>query len=99
MLRLFSRLLAIHAPIKSKPVEDAIWNAASKLVKKTDRPGDLNQAFIELGSTVCKPTNPGCSACPLQTGCGAYMLSTQKTVSGPFRDNVFVIAPNATDSP
>ncbi|KAG9009612.1 hypothetical protein FRB94_011875 [Tulasnella sp. JGI-2019a] len=76
VLRLFSRLLAVHAPLKSKSVQDIIWDAASVLVSQTDRPGDLNQAFIELGSTVCKPTSPLCDTCPIQKGCGAYLLST-----------------------
>ncbi|KAG8890402.1 hypothetical protein FRB98_008977 [Tulasnella sp. 332] len=77
VFRLFSRLLALHAPLKSKPVQDIIWDAASTLVSKTDRPGDLNQAFIELGSTICKPTSPLCGECPLQKGCGAYSLLTK----------------------
>jgi A/G-specific adenine glycosylase len=41
-------------------------------------PGDINQALIELGSTVCKVQNPSCSSCPLNQWCGAY----QKTLNG-----------------
>ena len=33
------------------------------------RPGDWNQAIMELGATVCAPRNPLCSACPLQPDC------------------------------
>ncbi|KAG8918094.1 hypothetical protein FRC00_012883, partial [Tulasnella sp. 408] len=75
--RLFARLLAIHAQPK-KAALDLIWNAASKLVKTTDRPGDLNQAFIELGSTICKPQNPACGSCPLKDGCAAYRLANEE---------------------
>ncbi|KIO30707.1 hypothetical protein M407DRAFT_20236 [Tulasnella calospora MUT 4182] len=75
--RLFSRLLAIHAQPK-KAALDLIWNAASKLVETTDRPGDLNQALIELGSTICKPQNPACGNCPLKDGCAAYRLANEK---------------------
>ncbi|KAG8989199.1 Mitochondrial carrier protein ymc2 [Tulasnella sp. 427] len=74
--RLFARLLAIHAQPK-KAALDLIWNAATKLVKTTDRPGDLNQAFIELGSTICKPQNPACGSCPLKDGCAAYRLANE----------------------
>ena len=34
------------------------------------RPGDFNQALMELGATVCLPRNPRCLACPLMADCG-----------------------------
>jgi len=33
------------------------------------RPGDFNQAMMELGATVCLPRNPQCLVCPLAVGC------------------------------
>jgi len=33
------------------------------------RPGDFNQALMELGATVCLPRNPQCLACPLAVDC------------------------------
>ena len=33
------------------------------------RPGDFNQAMMELGATVCMPQNPHCSDCPVQKHC------------------------------
>jgi len=33
------------------------------------RPGDFNQAMMELGATVCLPRNPECLACPLSSHC------------------------------
>ncbi|MGB8028997.1 MAG: A/G-specific adenine glycosylase [Terracidiphilus sp.] len=33
------------------------------------RPGDSNQAMMELGAMVCTPRNPQCEACPLTTDC------------------------------
>jgi A/G-specific adenine glycosylase len=33
------------------------------------RPGDFNQAMMELGATVCLPRNPQCLVCPLSAGC------------------------------
>lgn len=35
------------------------------------RPGDWNQALMELGATVCRPRAPLCADCPLQTSCSA----------------------------
>ena len=38
-----------------------------------DRPGDLNQALMELGATVCLPNGtPRCGDCPLQHLCLGY---------------------------
>ena len=36
-----------------------------------ERPGDYNQALMELGATVCMPKKPLCSICPVQTLCKA----------------------------
>jgi A/G-specific adenine glycosylase len=33
------------------------------------RPGDFNQAMMELGATVCLPRNPQCLMCPLAVNC------------------------------
>jgi A/G-specific adenine glycosylase len=34
-----------------------------------DRPGDFNQSMMELGATVCLPSNPNCLICPLERHC------------------------------
>ncbi|MGL4608204.1 MAG: A/G-specific adenine glycosylase [Trueperaceae bacterium] len=36
------------------------------------RPGDFNEALMELGATVCTPKTPQCNTCPVQTFCKAY---------------------------
>lgn len=41
-----------------------------------DRPGDFNQALMELGATVCTPRAPGCGACPLGRECRALARGT-----------------------
>lgn len=70
--RLLSRILAIHASPKAKKVLDLLWAAAEDMVQDSYAPGDVNQALIELGSTVCKVKDPNCESCPLKAGCGAY---------------------------
>ncbi len=44
------------------------WNAAQALLDQR-RPGDFNQAMMELGATVCTPRAPKCLLCPLTTWC------------------------------
>ncbi|KAJ3525778.1 hypothetical protein NM688_g8354 [Phlebia brevispora] len=70
--RLLSRVLALHAPPKAKATLDILWSGASAMVEACDRPGDVNQALIELGSTVCKVRDPDCRSCPLAVGCRAH---------------------------
>lgn len=42
-----------------------------------DRPGDVNQALMDLGSTICTPRSPRCAACPLGRDCLARERGTQ----------------------
>ncbi|KAI9432972.1 DNA glycosylase [Lactarius indigo] len=69
--RLISRFLAIHAPPKGKASLDLLWQGAQAMVKGATCAGDVNQALIELGSTVCKPREPECTSCPLRQWCRA----------------------------
>ena len=45
-----------------------IEELAGKLVDP-HRPGDFNQAMMELGATLCLPRNPQCLVCPLASDC------------------------------
>jgi A/G-specific adenine glycosylase len=45
-----------------------IEELAARLVDP-DRPGDFNQALMELGATVCLPRNPKCLMCPISADC------------------------------
>jgi A/G-specific adenine glycosylase len=44
------------------------WQFAQILLMKA-RPGDSNQAMMELGATVCLPCAPKCLACPVRKWC------------------------------
>jgi A/G-specific adenine glycosylase len=46
------------------------WHIAEQLLSRT-RPGDFNQALMELGATVCLPRAPMCHACPIAADCNA----------------------------
>jgi A/G-specific adenine glycosylase len=47
---------------------DDLWKAAGELLDKA-RPGDFNQAMMELGATVCTPRAPTCLTCPVLDLC------------------------------
>ncbi|XP_073499689.1 adenine DNA glycosylase isoform X2 [Phyllobates terribilis] len=71
VIRVLCRLRCIGADFTSPAVTDSLWNLANNLVD-TDRPGDFNQAMMELGAMVCTPKKALCSECPVQSHCRAY---------------------------
>ncbi|XP_072275400.1 adenine DNA glycosylase [Pyxicephalus adspersus] len=71
VIRVLSRLRCIGADFTTPAVSDALWSLANCLVDPL-RPGDFNQAMMELGATVCTPKKALCSDCPLQNQCRAY---------------------------
>jgi len=71
--RILCRLLAIQEPPQATAVQKQLWHVAEQLVQ-TSRPGDLNQAMMELGATLCTKRNPQCLICPLRQHCEAYRL-------------------------
>jgi A/G-specific adenine glycosylase len=60
--RVLSRLLG------SAMQNGAAWEQAGVLLDRK-RPGDFNQAMMELGATVCTPRTPQCLLCPLSAWC------------------------------
>jgi A/G-specific adenine glycosylase len=44
------------------------WHHAQALLDES-RPGDFNQAMMELGATVCLPQKPHCRSCPVEKWC------------------------------
>ncbi|KAM4628747.1 adenine DNA glycosylase [Polymixia lowei] len=71
VIRVLCRLRAIGADSTSPAVTEALWSLANMLVDP-ERPGDFNQALMELGARVCTPKGPLCSQCPLQSHCHSY---------------------------
>ena len=41
---------------------------------------DLNQAFMDFGSYICKSSNPKCGICPLENTCSKYFVDTNKSI-------------------
>lgn len=57
------------------------WSAAQELLDR-ERPGDFNQAMMELGATICLPGEPLCGQCPIRIYCqthGRGELQCRKT--------------------
>jgi A/G-specific adenine glycosylase len=57
-----------------------VWQLADEVLSPR-RPGDFNEAMMELGATVCTPKDPRCGTCPISRWCctkGVLKGSKQK---------------------
>jgi A/G-specific adenine glycosylase len=63
--RVIARLRAMRQPIRGE-----IERHLSEMMRH-QRPGDIVQALMDLGATICRPRRPQCQACPLQPDCRA----------------------------
>lgn len=71
VLRVIMRLLADDSDISEASVRKRVEEDLKPVMPK-DRPGDFNQALMELGATVCLPNGaPKCAECPWKTFCRA----------------------------
>ena len=72
VLRVAARVLGSHEPVNTDAFKSTVWELAGKIIPE-DRPGDFNQAVMDLGAIVCLPNGePLCGVCPLSGMCGAY---------------------------
>jgi A/G-specific adenine glycosylase len=56
------------------------WRVAAELLSPR-RPGDFNQAIMELGATVCLPQAPLCADCPVFAWCGTRGVGASRAQS------------------
>ena len=72
VLRIAARLSASEEDIL-RPAGRRMFTAAAAELVPPSRPGDFNQALMDLGATVCLPNGkPDCGNCPLAALCAAH---------------------------
>jgi A/G-specific adenine glycosylase len=76
VIRVLSRLIDLADDVTQSSTKKQLWQLAESLVP-TARPGDYNQALMELGQQVCLPQKPSCLLCPLSAICLARQRGTQ----------------------
>ncbi len=62
--------------------QQEIWRQAQSLLQ-ISRPGDFNQAMMELGATICIPREPNCSTCPVSKWCATQSTISERRASPP----------------
>src|SRR5690554_4459362 len=79
VIRVITRLYGIEEDTRSSKTRKLIQQLVDDLIP-AEQPGDFNQAVMELGATVCTPSNPKCEECPLQPNCVAAKLATTDVI-------------------
>jgi A/G-specific adenine glycosylase len=81
--RVLSRVFGIETPIDSTIGKKEFSELANQLLDKI-QPALHNQAIMEFGAMQCKPVNPNCSDCSLQTMC--YAFEKKKVAELPIKE-------------
>lgn len=68
VMRVYSRLFGVTDDIGQVKTRK-LFEAQVRETIDPQRPGDFNQALMDLGATVCTPTSPTCETCPLASFC------------------------------
>ena len=68
--RVIERVIDGKASLTNGLSEELYWDIAGQFLDRS-RPGDFNQAMMELGALVCLPAQPLCHVCPVAGLCAA----------------------------
>ncbi|MBN2409194.1 MAG: A/G-specific adenine glycosylase [Candidatus Aminicenantes bacterium] len=68
---------------KANARADAVLLARIRGIFPVENGADFNQALMELGALICRPKNPGCLLCPVQSFCRAYQSGEQEVIPAP----------------
>lgn len=79
VIRVVSRVLGIRENVGIPSVKRRIAREAAALVPAS-RPGDFNQAMMDLGATLCVPGTPACERCPVSALCDACRNGDQEDI-------------------
>ena len=77
--RLYCRLLAHAEDPTTSSSQHRLWDFAEQLLPQKNV-GELNQALIELGATVCVPRQPKCQECPAMALCPTFTAGLQEQI-------------------
>lgn len=68
--RVFARHAGIRVDVRAAAARARIRGLVDERLDRR-RPGDFNQALMELGATTCTPRSPSCERCPVAADCVA----------------------------
>lgn len=73
--RVLARVFDLHSPINTSQGKKEFQLLADELLNSKS-PALHNNAMMEFGALCCKPQNPNCENCPIQSNCMAFANNT-----------------------
>lgn len=94
--RVLMRVFDDATPIDNTEGQKRLWQRAKTLVQAATKPGDFNSALMELGQTLCRPTEADCDHCPVRSFCRAtdptsLPVKSRRTVITEVTERVFFL--------
>ena len=83
--RVGARVLAAPGDPRKGATKRLILDWVEQLMVSAS-PGDVNEALMELGATICTPARPACERCPLNDGCRARIEGDPEMYPPPRRN-------------
>jgi A/G-specific adenine glycosylase len=71
VVRVLARLDGVRAKLRDASSAAKLFTGRADELVDPKKPGDFNQAMMELGATVCRKGAPDCARCPLAGWCDA----------------------------
>jgi A/G-specific adenine glycosylase len=75
--RVLARVFDVAIPARSTQGEHLLWQLAKENLP-VGAAGEYNQALMDLGASICTPSSPKCSECPLALQCQSFKLGIQE---------------------
>ena len=75
--RVVARLFAVREAL---PGAKPQLRRLARTLTPPSRAGDLAQAAMDLGASICTPKRPSCLMCPISTDCAAHALGLQNVL-------------------
>ncbi len=82
VIRVLSRVFRVEGSAHRASTQRVLWGLAEAILPD-DRPGDFNQALMDLGATVCTPSGPKCGVCPFTDLCAAKAAGVEEELPTP----------------
>jgi len=84
VIRVLTRVYSIGGAPDRAATQRVLWQLAEDILPD-GRPGDFNQAIMDLGATLCRRTSPSCPSCPFRAICTSAATGTSEDFPRPGR--------------
>jgi A/G-specific adenine glycosylase len=79
VIRVMARVICEQGEVGNSKTKSRLRQEAQNQLDR-ERPGEFNQALMELGATICLPKAPKCLICPINDNCCARSRGLENTL-------------------